>query len=150
MQNRDFQNTRAAPMDNQGMQNPASNIAGMPQNNMNGPGDPPPPPPNNYMRGPPPPPPNNYMGRPPPPNNYMGGPPPPPPPNNYGGGPQNMGGMPQNNFGGMPTSNMGGVPQGPGWTNNMPGNMQQNFPTGPNNGGMPHQGAPSDYQNNYS
>ncbi|KAJ9153529.1 hypothetical protein P3X46_026956 [Hevea brasiliensis] len=136
MQNRDFQNTRAAPMDNQGMQNPTSNMAGVPLSNMSGPG------------GPPPPPPNNYMGR-PPPNNYMHGPPP-PPPNNYMGGPQNMGGIPHNNFGGMPPNNMGGVPQSPGWSNNMPGNMQHNFQNGPNDGGMPHQGAQSNYQNNYT
>ncbi|KAF2286098.1 hypothetical protein GH714_010333 [Hevea brasiliensis] len=42
MQNRDFQNTRVTPMDNQGMQNPPPNMAGMPQNSMSGPGGPPP------------------------------------------------------------------------------------------------------------
>ncbi|KAF2286105.1 hypothetical protein GH714_010396 [Hevea brasiliensis] len=39
MQNRDFQNTRVTPMDNQGMQNPPPNMAGMPQNSMSGPED---------------------------------------------------------------------------------------------------------------
>ncbi|XP_021607808.1 multiple organellar RNA editing factor 8, chloroplastic/mitochondrial [Manihot esculenta] len=184
MQNRDFQNTRAAPMDNQGMQNPASNMAGMPQNSASGPGGPPPPPHNNYMGGSPPPPQNNYMGGsppppqnnymgrppPPPPNNYMGGPPPPPPPSNYMGGPpppppnnymggpppppplnnymgpQNTGGIPQNNYGNSSPNNVGGMPQSPGWSSN----MQQNFQDGRSDGGMHHQGTPSNYQNNYS
>ncbi|XP_048235149.1 multiple organellar RNA editing factor 8, chloroplastic/mitochondrial [Ricinus communis] len=117
-----------------------------PQNNYMG--GPPPPPQNNYMGGPPPPPQNKYMGGPPPPpNNYMGGSPPPPPPNNYMGRSQDMGGLPPNNMGRVPPDNTGGMQPNAGWSN-MPGNVQQNYQNGPDNGAMPHQGPPN-YQNNY-
>uniref|UniRef100_A0A2P2KU35 Uncharacterized protein MANES_15G092300 n=1 Tax=Rhizophora mucronata TaxID=61149 RepID=A0A2P2KU35_RHIMU len=175
MQNRDFQN-RAPAMANQGMQNPAANMGGIPQNSMGGPGGPPsaPAPPSNYMGGAP----HNSMGRPagpPPPNSYMGGPsnmagmpqnnmrgmpnnmggmPPAnnmggmPPTNNMGGIPpaNNMGRMPPNSMGGMPPNSMGGMPPNAGWSNNVPGNMQQNYPSGPNSGGMPYQGPSTNHQ----
>ncbi|KDP32518.1 hypothetical protein JCGZ_14721 [Jatropha curcas] len=162
MQNRDFQSTRAAPMDNQAV-------------NMSGPGGPPPPPPHNYSAGPPPPAPQNYSagppppppqnysggsppppphsysaGPPPPPHSYSGGPPP-PPPHSYSGGPPppNNYAPPPNSYRPPPPNNYPPPPSMPnsGWSNNMPGNMQQNFQNGPTNRGMPHQNAPSNYQN---
>uniref|UniRef100_A0A2P2KU63 Uncharacterized protein MANES_15G092300 n=2 Tax=Rhizophora mucronata TaxID=61149 RepID=A0A2P2KU63_RHIMU len=166
MQNRDFQNREPA-MANQGMQNPATNMGGIPQYSMGGPGGPSSPtsPPSNYMGGvspnnmgrtagpPSPPPPNSYMGG---PSNNMGG----MPLNNMRGMPNNMGGVPAannmvgvppaNNMGGMPPNNMGGMPPNAGWSNNVPGNMQQNLPSGHNGGGIPYQGPPSNYQNGYN
>ncbi|KDP36270.1 hypothetical protein JCGZ_09835 [Jatropha curcas] len=136
VQNRDFQSTRAASMDNQVV------------NNMSGPGGPPPPPPHNYSAGPPPPPPQNYSAGPPPsPHQNFSAGPPPPPPHNYSAGPPapNSYPPPPNSY--SPPPNMGGMPPNSGWSNNMPGNMQQNFQNGPDNRGMPHQGAPSNYQN---
>ncbi|KAB5534577.1 hypothetical protein DKX38_017663 [Salix brachista] len=145
------------PMANQAFQNPAPNVAGQPQN-MGRQGGQPPSPQNSYRVGPGGPPPNNYnMGGPPniggpPPNNYAGwqqnninrGPqnvPPQnsmPPQNNYVP-PQNNYNRPQNNM--PPQNNMGG------WSNDMPGNMQHNFQSGPNDGG--YQGGPPNYQNSY-
>ncbi|KAL5804693.1 hypothetical protein ACOSQ3_031493 [Xanthoceras sorbifolium] len=101
---------------------PQSNMGGMPQGNYGGM------PPNNNSG-------NNYGGM--PPNNNSG--------NNYGGmPPNNSGGMPPNNSGGMP-QNYGGMPPpnagmtpNAGWSNNMPGNMQQN-----------NQSANPQFQNSY-
>ncbi|XP_011006499.1 PREDICTED: uncharacterized protein At3g15000, mitochondrial isoform X1 [Populus euphratica] len=150
------------PMANQAMRNPASNMAGQPQN-MGRQGAPQPQ--NNY-RGPGGPPPNNYnmggpqnMGGPggPPPNNYMGG-----QQNNMSRVPHNMpmqnyippqNNMPPQNYtpqqhnyvppqNDMPPHNNTG-----GWSNDMPGNMQHNIQNGPTNGG--YQGGPSNYQNSY-
>uniref|UniRef100_A0A6N2NIN9 Uncharacterized protein n=1 Tax=Salix viminalis TaxID=40686 RepID=A0A6N2NIN9_SALVM len=147
------------PMANQAFQNPAPNVAGQPQN-MGRQGGPPPSPQNSYRVGPGGPPPNNYnMGGPP----NIGG----PPPNNYAGwqqnninrGPQNVPPQnsmpPQNNY--VPPQNNYIRPQNMppqnnmlnmgGWSNDMPGNMQHNFQSGPNDGG--YQGGPPNYQNNY-
>ncbi|KAL3576602.1 hypothetical protein D5086_021885 [Populus alba] len=85
-------------------------------------GAPPPPMANQAMQNPAP----NVVGQ--PQNMGRQGGPPPSPQNSY-----------RNNM--PPQNNMGG------WSSDMPGNMQHNFQSGPNDGG--YQGGPPNYQNSY-